>query len=169
MAKKSDSTENSVNFALQELMGMEDDRQRREEDEAKSLAEAERKRKEEEERKRKEEAERKRREAEDSRLAAERAARDEEERKVKDDEERRLKIKLETESKARAEEQERLLRHEEELKRIDAGKAGIPKWLIGAIAGVVVLGLAGGLGYYYGSYKPAREAEERVRQAEKEQ
>ena len=43
MAKKSETNENSVNVALQELMGMEDDRQR--------IADEERRKREEEERK----------------------------------------------------------------------------------------------------------------------
>jgi len=168
MTRKAATAENSVNFALQELMGMEDDRQHREEEAARRRAVAEHERREAQERSRKEEVDRRRREQEQDRLAAERAARDEEERKVRHDEERRLKIRLETAARARADEQERLLRHEQELKRIDAGKAGIPRWLVGVIAGVMVLGLGGGLGYYHGKVVPEREAEERVRQDEKE-
>jgi hypothetical protein len=169
MARKAATAENSVNFALRELMGMEDDRQRREEEAARRRADEGRRRREAEELSRREEAELRRRGQEQARLAAERAARAHEARKVMDDEERRLEIRLETEARVRADEQERLLRHEEELRRIDAGKAGIPRWSLGVAAGVLVLGLGGGLGWYHGRVVPEREAEERSLQIEKEE
>ena len=42
MARKTDNSENSVNFALQELMGMEDERQAKEEEERKRKEEEQR-------------------------------------------------------------------------------------------------------------------------------
>ena len=124
MAKK-ESSENSVNVALQELMGMEDSRQQKEEAE----------------RKRREEEERKRREEEQARIAAEKATRDEEERKAREAEERRLRIKLDAEHQARLAVHDKQLQHEQVLKKIEAEKAGIPKWVFAVIAGVVLIGV----------------------------
>ncbi len=138
---KSGSDENSVNVALRELMGMEDLRQSEEEAEKQRQEEAERKIREEEERRKRDAEEQQRRAEEEAKLAAERAVKEEEERKRREEEEGKLKIKLEIEAKARAEEQARLLSHEAEVKRLEAQRKQVPKWLWGLIAFIVLGGI----------------------------
>ena len=113
--------------------------------------------KEEEERLKREEEERKIREEEESRQAAERAEQEEEERKKREEEENKLKIKLEIEAQARAEEQQRMLSHEVEVKRLEAERKQVPKWLIAVIVLVVIGGTVGGIMYKISSDEEAAE------------
>jgi hypothetical protein len=168
MTRRVQAAESSVNFALRELLGMEDERQLREEEAARRREAEARARREEERRQDEEERALRRRQEEQARLAAERAAREEGARRLREEEERRLRIRLEAEARTRADEQERLLRHAEELKRIDAQRAGIPGWTVGVAAAVLALGLGGGLAWHYGSVVPGREAQERALEADRE-
>jgi hypothetical protein len=162
---KAQTNENSVNVALQELMGMEDDRQSREEKARMAREEEERKRREEDERRRREEEERRRKEEEQARLAAERAQREAEELKRREEEERKLKIKLDAEALARAKEQEQKLKYDLEVKRIEAETKGIPKWIYGVIAG----GLVAAVVVVFALYRSHEANLEKQRQAAAEE
>ncbi len=160
MAKeKSSNMENSVNVALQGLMGMEDTRQNDEEERQKAKEEAERKAREEAELIAREEAAQKRRQEEQARLDVERKAKEEKERMIREEEERKLKIKLEAEATARAEEQKRLLNYEVEVRRLDAEKRQIPKWVY-VVAAIVIFG-GGGTGFYLHQDSEAEKLAER--------
>jgi hypothetical protein len=133
----SERRENSVLFSLKELRRIEDDRVKREQEEAKARIEAERAAKE----------------------AAVRRARDEEEQKRRDEEDRLRRIEEEKEAKLR-EEQMRLqeaerrhrvegeLRLQEERMRLEmqSRKGSSPVKAVVSVAAVLVL-VAGGLGW----------------------
>jgi colicin import membrane protein len=166
MAKEdTDKSRDSVNVALQDLLGVEDARQESEEQKNKQLEEEARQRAEEEEHLRAEEEEQKQREQEEAKLAEERALIEEHERKERDQEERKIKIKLETEAKRRVEDQGRLLDHELQIKRLDAKKKKLPVWVYALIAGILIIG--GGAWYYSFQQTKARDAA--VRQAAMEE
>ena len=65
------------------------------------------------------------------------------------------------EARARAEEQKRLLSHEVEVKRLEAERKQIPKWLIAVIALVVIGGTSGGI-----YYKVKSDEERAIRERE---
>ena len=145
---KSKNNENSVNVALQELMVMEDDRQQAETEEKSRREQEQRRRQEEAERARIREEEQRRREEEGARLRVEREEAERRAAQERAEQERKLKIQLETREQARAKEQERLLAHELEIKRLDAQKKVVPKWLIALIALFVLGSAVGGFGWY---------------------
>jgi len=86
-----------------------------------------------------EEAERKVREEEDARLAMEKAQRDDIESKQREKELGELKLKKEMDMKQRLEEEKLRMKHEQEVKAIEAQKKGFPKWVIGVVAGVFLI------------------------------
>jgi hypothetical protein len=151
----SDRRENSVLFSLKELRRIEDDRVRREQDDARSRAESERQ----------------------AREAADRAARDEEERRRREEEARLRRIDeeqaaREREGQLRLQEAERRARvegemrlHEEKM-RLDAqhrAKSSPVKAVL-SVAGLLVL-IGGGLGYKMYSQHQAEIAANRARLA----
>ncbi len=133
----SDRRENSVLFSLKELRRIEDDRQRREQDELAARREAERAAKE----------------------AAELAAREEEERRRREEEERIRRVEEEKsarlrEEQLRLEEAERRARVEADMKiqqermrlEVQARAKNSPvKAVVGA--SLIIIAIAGGLGY----------------------
>jgi colicin import membrane protein len=152
----SEQKESSVLFSLKELMNLEEDRIKQEEDQKRAAAEA----------------------AERARLDAERRARDEEEARIRAEEQRRRaeeqrareeaarlealrqaeieKARVEAEQKARLEAMQAQQAHEAQLARIkqDESKKKLRNTIIGlSVGGVLVLGLIGGLGYNYYSQK----------------
>lgn len=135
--------EDSVVVALQGLMGLEDERQRQEEEQRLLTEAAERERREEEQRLRREEGERLRRKEEEQRLAEERRTAEEAEQRRREDREQELRILTEAETRARIEDQERMLAFQLEMKRISSRRRGIPTWTIGAAAVVflVIIGV----------------------------
>lgn len=157
--------ENSVNVALNELMGLEDERQRIEEKERRREEEArEAARLEEEERRRLEEEERRKAE-EEARLEAERAAREEERRKSAERRERELRIRAEAQAAAMAREQAALMEKELDLKRVEASHRKAPPWFW-PVAAVLFLGIAGVGGVVYANVTSS--AENQVREAKRD-
>ena len=130
--------ENSVLFSLKELRRIEDDRVKKEQDDARARAEAERQAKE----------------------AAARAAREDEERRVREEEDRVRRVEEEKEQKVRddqfrlqeAERRARVegeIRLQEERMRLEVQARSTGKSPVKAIVGVTValVAIAGGLGY----------------------
>lgn len=153
----SESKESSVLFNLKELMNLEEDRVKTEEDERRRREEEERRRREEEIRRRREEEEARLRAEEEARVEAERLAREEEERVLRERREHEVRVQMEMEARARAEEAERLHNQERALAEIEAKKRkGVPPWVFGVIALLVI---GGGAGVYYGVIVPQREAQ----------
>jgi dTMP kinase len=140
-AKRSEErSESSVQVALGELMGLEEERQAAERVEARRReAEAARRRADDEARRRVEEA---------ARLAALEARRREEERaraeeglhRAREAAEREARIRAEAEARVRGEELRRVYETELQAKRIEQGRRRTPAWLA---PGVAVLSVAG--------------------------
>jgi colicin import membrane protein len=157
--------ESSVNVALDELMGLEDERQRleaearrREEEEAEAARD-------EDERRRRLEAEARRRAEEEARLEAERLAREEEHRRDSEARERELRIRAEAQAEAMAREQATLMEKELELKRIEASREKAPAWFW-PVAAVLFLGIAGVGGVVYANVTSS--AQNQVREARRD-
>lgn len=162
----SEQKESSVLFSLKELMNLEEDRIRQEEDDKKNRAQAEAKARDDAERKaRDEEAarvaaeeERKRLEAarqreETARLEAMRAAEIE-------------KQKIEAERRAQLEAMSKQQEHARQLEMIkqDEGKKKLRNMIFG-ISGAAVLTLGSIGGYIFGVYLPAKEKEKMAQDA----
>ncbi|MGB5220966.1 MAG: hypothetical protein WBN60_08055, partial [Polyangiales bacterium] len=148
----SEEKESSVLFNLRELMNLEEDRVRDEEEERLRREAAERERIAAEAQRRQEEAEAKRRAEEEAQLEQMRRQREEEERLVRERKEAELRVRLEQEAAEKAEAHRRQLDHERELAAITAKqRKGIHPGLFAAVA-VLMLGL--GTGWYFGVYKP---------------
>ncbi|MCP4678800.1 MAG: hypothetical protein GY854_25600 [Deltaproteobacteria bacterium] len=134
---QTNSNENSVNIALNALMGLEDERQREEEEEQqKELAEQER-RLEASERQRLENEAAERRAAEEERLVGERRMQSEEEARLREVEENRARLRFEAEARARAEVDERMM-HELDMRRVETKtKRKVSGWTW-AVATIVI-------------------------------
>lgn len=155
----SEKQESSVLFSLKELMNLEEDRLRQEEQDRQRVIEDE---------------ERRRREEEETRLRAEEARiRAEEERRRQEDQRKREedarleairqaeieKKRIEAERAAQLEAMAKQQEHARQLAIIqqDQGKKKLRNTLIGVGAGSFLL-IAGGLGLYFGKIKPEQEA-----------
>lgn len=162
----SEQKESSVLFSLKELMNLEEDRIRQEEDDKKNRAQAEAKARDDAERKAREEEaarvaadeERKRLEAsrqreETARLEAMRAAEIE-------------KQKIEAERRAQLEAMSKQQEHARQLEMIkqDEGKKKLRNMIFG-ISGAAVLTFGGIAGYVFGVYLPAKEKEKMAQDA----
>jgi hypothetical protein len=132
--------ESSVQMALGELMGIEEERQNAEREEARRRAAEEVRRREQEEARRTAEEEARRRAAEERRAVEERAREEETRERQREAAEREARIRAEAEARVRAEESRRAFEHEIQMKRIDADGRRLPAWLAPIVA---VLSLGG--------------------------
>jgi len=171
----SDQEESSVLFNLRELMTLEEDRVRAEQEDHQRKIDDQRRAREDAERKRIEEEQARLRAEEDARMEVERKEREEIARREREREEVALRVKLETEQAARYQEQERLLAHEREIEaiRVREGKSRsklIVSLSLGALALVVVSAIA----VYVGVIRPnqleaAKRAEDAAALAQRQQ
>lgn len=150
--------ENSVKFALREILDEESIRQESEE--------LERRRREAEEQRRREEAdkeaeEQRRREEEEARRAAKRAEEDRIKAEAEQQEALRLKIEIEAKHKARGAEQQRILDDEAKIKQFVAQKKKLQKWLIAIPSVLILVGAIAGFAWYR-SGESQRQAERRT-------
>ncbi len=155
--------ESSVLFNLRELMTLEEDRIKGEEEARRQQEEDARRAKEEAERRRQEEEAAQARAAEEARLAEIQKARDEEERREQAYREAEARAKYEAEQAAKLQEQQQMLthqRHMEELRNKE-GK-GRRKLIFIASACVALVCLLGSVAAYIGIIKPQQEAETRI-------
>jgi hypothetical protein len=158
----------SVQSALSDLMNLEEERIEKETAEEKAKREAEEKRRAAEEAKRKAEEEAKRQAEEEARLAKIKAEQEEMERKQREKELQEIELKKKMEMEQRLKEEELRMKHEEQVKTIEASaKKGFPKWGYAVIA-IVILVIAGGaIGGVLYSNKKSKEREAQLqREAE---
>lgn len=158
--------ESSVLFSLKELMNLEEDRIKTEDDDKKRRAEADVQAK--------VEAERRARDQEQARLQAEEDRRRSEEQRTKE-EATRLdairhgeieKARVEAEQRARMEAMSKQQEHERHLSTLhhDEHKKKLQRMVTFSIVGAAIL-LIGGLGLYLGKIKPETEAREAASRA----
>jgi hypothetical protein len=140
--------DNSVQVALGELMGIEEERQTAEREEAQKRAAEEARRREEEETRRTAEEEARRLAADERHRAEERAREEETWAKQRETTEREARIRAEAEAQVRAEEVRRRYDFELQMRRVESGRRRIPPWLAPSIA---VLAL-GGVGLFAALY-----------------
>jgi hypothetical protein len=151
--------DSSVKSALDEILGIEDDRRTREEAERRRREEEERRSREENERRTREEEERRKREEEQRRIDEERRLRDEESRKLHLRQLEEMRVKQETEARSRLMEEEIRLKHEKDLAVIDAQKKSVPIWVWIVIAVVVLGGGTAGTLVYLDRQEKQEEAD----------
>ncbi len=158
--------ESSVLFSLKELMNLEEDRIKTEDDEKKRRADAEAQAR--------VDAERRARDQEQARLQAEEDRRREEEQRKKE-ESTRLdairhgeieKARMEAEQRARMEAMSKQQEHERHLSTLhhDEHKKKLQRMVTFSVAGAAIL-LFGGLGLYFGKIKPEAEARDAASRA----
>jgi len=139
-----------VDSALEDLISLEKERVRKE-DEARRAKEAEEKnRREAEERRRRDDEERRRRSEEEARLARQKAERDELERKENEKKLQELRMKNEINMQQRLQEEKLRLDHEKELRQIEMlHRKTLPRWATGLIVAVFAVGAsAAGIALY---------------------
>ena len=158
----------SVQSALSDLMNLEEERIDKETKEEQARREAAEKRRAEEEAKRKADEEAKRQAEEEARLAKIKAEQDEMERKQREKELQEIELKKKMEMEQRLKEEELRMKHEEQVKTIEASaKKGFPKWGYAVIAVVILAILAGAGGLIVHLRNKAQaELDEERRQAE---
>ena len=143
MAKKrTTSKEDSVNMALKDLMGIEEDRQATEEEAQREREQKELEMKQEAERQRREEEEQKLKAEEAARKAAEEEKKREEETAARQKRELELRVLAQSEVEARAREHRRMLEFELEVKRISASSKKNVNWVWPFVAVLVVTVIA---------------------------
>jgi len=156
--------ESSVQVALGELMGIEEERQTAEREEARRAAAEEARRREAAEAQRAAAEETRRREAEERRKAEDRAREEEAWAKQREAADREARIRAEAEAQVRTEEVRRVYELELQMKRAEVGRRRIPTWLAPSIA---VLAL-GGVGLFATLYLSMQAgAAERLAEAER--
>ena len=156
----SEEKESSVLFNLRELMSLEEDRVRTEEDERLQREAEERERIAAEALRRQEEEESRRRAELEAADAEVRRQREEEARVEREREQAALRVRLEQEAAEKADAHRRQLDHEREIAAINATqRKGIHP---GVFAAVAVLVLGSGTGWYFGVYKPEVQRREAV-------
>jgi colicin import membrane protein len=158
--------ESSVLFSLKELMNLEEDRIKQEDDERKRRADAEVQAR--------LEAERRSRDQESARLQAEEDRRREEEQRKKEESTRLEairhgeieKARLDAENRARMQAMSQQQEHERHLSTLhhDEHKKKLQRMVTFSVAGAAIL-LFGGLGLYFGKIKPESEAREAASRA----
>jgi hypothetical protein len=152
-----------VDSALEDLISLEKERVRKE-DEARRTKEAEEKnRREAEEKRRRDDEERRRRSEEEARLAKQKAERDELEQKESEKKLQELRLKNEFEMQERLQEEKLRLDHEKELRQIEVlHRKTLPRWAAGLIVAVFVIGASGaGLALYRMKSETDRSAREK--------
>jgi hypothetical protein len=152
-----------VDSALEDLISLEKERIRKE-DEARRAKEAEeRNRREAEEKRRRDEEERRRRSEEAARLAKQKAERDERERKENERKLQEFRMKGEIDMQRRLQEQKLRLDHEKELMQIEVlHRKRFPRWATGLIVAVFVIGAsAAGVALYTMKSETDRAAREK--------
>jgi dTMP kinase len=156
--------DNSVQVALGELMGIEEERQTAEREEAQKRAAEEVRRREAEEARRAAEEEVRRAAADERRRTEERAREEEAWTRQREAADREARIRAEAEVNVRAEEMRRVYEFELQTKRIEGGRRRVPPWLAPS---VTVLSL-GGVGLFAALYLSVQAgAEERLAEAER--
>jgi hypothetical protein len=156
--------DNSVQVALGELMGIEEERQTAERAEARRREQEEARRREAEEARRAEEEEARRAAADERSRAEERAREEEAWTRQREAADREARIRAEAEAQVRAEELRRMYEYELQMKRVAGGRHRIPTWLAPSVA---VLSL-GGVGLFAALYLSVQAgAEERLAEAER--
>jgi hypothetical protein len=165
--KRSDErNESSVQVALGELMGIEEERQNLEREESRRLASEQARKRAEEEKQRVAEEEARARGAEAKRRAEQEAREEEARRQQREAAEREVRIRAEAEAQVRAAEASRMYEYELQMKRIEIGRRRFPPWLAPSIA---VLAL-GGVGLFAALYLSGQAgAAERLAEAERAQ
>jgi len=158
--------ESSVLFSLKELMNLEEDRIKTEDDEKKRRAEADVQAR--------VEAERRARDQEAQRLQAEEDRRRSEEQRTKEEAARLEairhgeieKARVEAEQRARMEAMSKQQEHERHLSTLhhDEHKKKLQRMVTFSVAGAAIL-LFGGLGLYFGKIKPEAEARDAASRA----
>jgi hypothetical protein len=149
-------------------MNLEEERIDKETKEDKARREAEEKRQAEAEAKRKADEEARRQSEEEARLAKIKAEQDEMENKQRTKELQEIELKKKMEMEQRLKEEELRMKHEEQVKTIEASaKKGFPAWGY-AVIGLVILVIAGGaIGGVVYSNKKSQEREAQIqREAE---
>lgn len=159
------TNENSVNVALDELMGLEDERQREEEEERRRMEEAEEEARAAEQERIEREVEQERLEEARRRIEAEAKRKEEEEQLRREEREREIRIRAQAEAAAMAAQQARLLEQELEMKRIAANHRKAPAWFW-PVAAAFCLGLVGVGGVIY--FNISSDAQNKVREARRD-
>jgi len=136
--------ESSVQVALGELMGIEEERQVAERDDARRRVAEQARQRAEEEARRATEEEARRQTADAQRSADERTREEEARQRQREAADREVRIRAEAEAQVRAEEMRRMYEYELQVKRIEIGRRRFPQWLAPAVA---VLSL-GGVGLF---------------------
>jgi len=169
-----------VDSALEDLISLETERLRQQEEARRARQEQERRLAEQQEKEIKMEEEERRRREEEARIAKERAEREDVERKERERVMEEMRLRKELEIQQRLEEERLRLQHETELKKIEtAHKKTLPAWAIGLTAALFVIGGAAAGVVLYKMKKAAdlsekerlslvkaAEEEERAREAE---
>jgi hypothetical protein len=159
-----EKNESSVQVALGELMGIEEERQIAEREDARRLAAEQARKRAEEERRRAAEEEARRIAAEAQRRADEQAKEEEARQRQHEAAEREARIRAEAEAHVRSDEVRRMYEYELQMKRIEVGRRRFPPWLAPSIA---VLALGGG-GLFAALYFSVQAgATERLAEAER--
>lgn len=149
-----------VDTALEDLINLETERLRKEDEERRARQEQEKLAAEEEEKRRKMEAEEKRRTEEEARLAMEKAEKEEAERKERERVMEEMRLRKELEIQQRLEEERLRLQHEAEIRKIEtAGKKTLPAWAIAITAALFVAGAAAAGVVLYKMKKTADQSE----------
>jgi hypothetical protein len=161
---RDEANESSFQTAHGELMGIEEERQAEEREEARRRAAAEARRKAEEEARRRAEAEARVRAEAEARRAEERAREEEAIARRREADERELRIRAEAEARVRAEELRRAYDLDLQLRQVESGRRRIPPWLAPSIA-VLSLGTVGLFTALYFSAQAG--AEQRLAEAER--
>jgi len=152
-----------VDSALEDLISLEKERVRKE-DEARRAKEAEeRNRREAEEKRRRDDEELRRRSEEEARLAMQKAERDELEGRENEKKLQELRLKSEIEMQRRLHEEKLRLDHEKELRQIEVlHRKTFPRWAAGLVVAVFVIGAsAAGVALYRMKSETDRAAREK--------
>jgi len=152
-----EGTQNSVECALDEILGIESDRVRAEDEERRVRLELEARRLLDEERRRREETRAREEAAARRRAEAERSAVEEEAQQAHRRRLEEIRVRQEAEGRLRLAEEELRLRHERELAAFEVAKRRLPWWGWATIAGLVVLGAVAGVLPYL-QWQDAEEA-----------
>jgi len=154
-----------VDSALEDLINLETERLRKEDEERRARQEEERRLAEQQEMKRKQDEEERRRREEETRVAREKAEREEMERKERERVMDEMRLRKELEIQQRLEEERLRLKHEAELKKIETShKKTLPAWAI-VLAVVLFAGGAATAGVVLYRMKRAADLSEKERLA----
>ena len=153
-----------VDSALEDLISLEKERVRKEDETRRAKEAEERNRREAEEKQRREEEERRRRSEEEARLSKKKAESDELERKENEKKLQELRMRSEIDMQRRLQEEKLRLDHEKELREIEVlHRKTFPRWATGLIVAVFVIGAsAAGIALYTMKSETDRAAREKL-------